>query len=138
MREVETQRAELDAAQKSAAAEQKLLVREAQSSLEARLREAKTFLDDARKSLPRLAKDHASELRGVLDALEGKLVGATLDDTRKEFLGSLKKGDHVWVPRYRRKCPITRIFKEKERVRVLMGRQELEIGFEEISTFDTL
>ena len=138
LREVETQRAELDAAQKSAAAEQKLLVREAQSSLEARLREAKTFLDDARKLLPRLAKDHASELRGVLDALEGKLVGATLDDTRKEFLGSLKKGDHVWVPRYRRKCPITRIFKEKERVRVLMGRQELEIGFEEISTFDTL
>lgn len=138
LREVERERDELLAAKQSAAAEQKLLVREAQSSLEQRLRDAKQHLEDARKLLQRLSKAQAKELAAALDALEAKLVGATLDDTRKDFLSHLKKGDHVWVPRYRRKCPITRIFKDKERVRVRMGQQELEIGFEEISTYDTL
>lgn len=138
LREVEAERDALLAARESAAAEQKLLVKEAQSSLEQRLRDAKAHLEDARKLLPRLSKAQAKELSAALDALEEKLVGATLDDTRKEFLAHLKKGDHVWVPRFRRKCPITRIFKDKERVRVRMGQQELEIGYEEISTYDTL
>ena len=138
LREVEEERDELLTAREQAAAEQKLLVREAQASLEDRLREAKQHLDASRTLLPRLSKAQATELGAALDALEETLVGATLDDTRKDFLAGLKKGDHVWVPRYRKKCPITRIFKDKQRVRVRMGRQELEIGFEEISTYDTL
>ena len=138
LREVERERDELLTAREQAAAEQKLLVREAQASLEERLREAKQHLDASRTLLPRLSKAQAKELGTALDALEETLVGATLDDTRKDFLAGLKKGDHVWVPRYRKKCPITRIFKDKQRVRVRMGRQELEIGFEEISTYDTL
>lgn len=138
LREVEAERAALDTAREAQEAEQKLLIREAQTNLEERLREAKSQLAAARGLLPRLAKAQAEELGSRLDALEGIFTGATLDDTRRAFLASLKKGDHVWVPRYRRKCQITRIWKDKERVRVRFGRQDLEIGYEEISTYDTL
>jgi DNA mismatch repair protein MutS2 len=138
LRTVETERAVLDQARVRAEAEQKLLVREAQTSLEERLRDAKSKLAAARSLLPRLSKPQATELGAALEALEETLTGATLDDTRRAFLASLKKGDHVWIPRYRKKCPITRIFKDKQRVRVRFGRQDLEIGFEEISTYDTI
>lgn len=138
LREVEQERAGLEAVRASAAAEQKLLVREAQTNLESRLRDGKAKLIEARGILPRLSKAQAVELKISLDALEETLTSATLDETRREFLSGLKKGDHVWVPRYRRKCPITRIFKDKSRVRVRFGNQEMEIGFEEISTYDTI
>ena len=85
--------------------------------------------------MPKVAR---KEMQGILDSLEETLEGSSLDDLRKDFLDGLKKGDHVWVPRYRKRCQIRRIFKAKRRVTILVGRAEFEVGFEEISTYDTI
>ena len=136
--EVEGERRHLKMEREAQARQVALLGKEAQLGIEARLRDAKSYLSSARKLLPQMAKAAKGEMKSNLDKLEEALVGSSLDDLRKEFLAGLKKGDHVWVPRYRKRCAITRIYKSKQRVAIQVGRAEFEVGFEEISTYDTL
>ncbi|MDF1800421.1 MAG: hypothetical protein P1V81_14680 [Planctomycetota bacterium] len=136
--EVEAEKLQLLEERAGAERAAQLLVKEAQQGLEERLRSTKPYLERAQKLLPQLPKAARLELEAVLDELNTALVGSTLDDTRKDFLASLKKGDHVWVPRYRKRCQVVRIFKDKRRVTVRLARQDLELGFEEISTYDQL
>lgn len=138
LNEVEAEKLQLLEERAGAERAARLLVKEAQQGLEERLRSTKPFLERAQKLLPQLPKAARLELEAVLDELNTALVGSTLDDTRKQFLASLKKGDHVWVPRYRKRCQVVRIFKDKRRVTVRLARQDLELGFEEISTYDQL
>ena len=136
--EVEDERRHLKMEREAQARQVSLLAKEAQLGIEGRLRGAKSYLSSARKLLPQMAKAAKNEMESNLDKLEEALVGSSLDDLRKEFLAGLKKGDHVWVPRYRKRCAITRIYKSKQRVAIQVGRAEFEVGFEEISTYDTL
>jgi DNA mismatch repair protein MutS2 len=136
--EVEDERRHLKVEREAQARQVTLLTKEAQLGIEKRLRDAKSHLAKSRSLLPQMAKAAKHEMQEALDKLEEALVGSSLDDLRTDFLAGLKKGDHVWVPRYRKRCAITRIFKEKKRVSIQVGRAEFEVGFEEISTYDTL
>ena len=136
--EVEHERRSLREERDAQARQVNLLAKEAQQGIEGRLRDAKSYLVKSRTLLPQMPKIARKEMQGILDSLEETLEGSSLDDLRKDFLEGLKKGDHVWVPRYRKRCQIRRIFKSKRRVTIQVGRAEFEVGFEEISTYDTI
>jgi hypothetical protein len=74
----------------------------------------------------------------VLDALSEALVGATLSERRQEFVASLKKGDYVWLPKYKKRCQVVRVRKEKREVVVKLLRQELSVSFEDVTFYESL
>ena len=92
--------------------------REATSRMRSQLREKEAesaFLDQARRLAKRLDEDGAAllkRLRGtdreraeaLLQALRAELDGEDLGRRWQDFVKGLKKGDHVWVPRFAREA----------------------------------
>ena len=114
-----------------------LLATEAQSELEQRLAPARAHVDRARALLAQLGKEQRAVLEPVLDELAGSLGSASLTDRRKEFLDGLRKGDLVWVPRYKKRCPVLRIDRDRGRLKLRLGRQELELDLDDVSSLES-
>jgi DNA mismatch repair protein MutS2 len=110
-----------------------LLEVEAQRALEERVAEARRVLAGARGLLAQLPGPAAKERARELDLADGALGGASLTDRRRAFLGGLKKGELVWVPRYRRRCVVARIDRAREEVTVKLGNLKMAVPFDEVT-----
>ncbi len=111
---------------------------EAQRDLERRVREARRQLESARGLLEQLPGAASRELAGLLGGAERALSGASLTERRESFLGSLKKGTYVWVPRYKKRCLVKRVDRAKGRVSLLMGHAKLSLPLDEITWHEGL
>ena len=89
-------------------------------------------------SLEQLSKAQRKTMEEVLDALADALGGATLTERRREFLDGLKKGDFVWLPKYKKRCQVVRVKKEKREVVVRVAKQELTVAFEDVTFYESL
>lgn len=115
-----------------------LLEAEAQRGLEERVREAQRALERARALLPQIAGEARGVMEGALDALAGALGGATLTERRKQFLETMKKGDLVYLPRYRQRVPVHKVSREKQQVVVKLGSMKLTVSFDEVTLYESL
>lgn len=86
-------------------------------------------------TLPRGAREIVDE--GLLRVL-GALEATPLADRRREFIRSLKPGSWVYVPKYRQRCVVRRVDRKHERVRVQMGALDVEVGYADVTWFETL
>jgi DNA mismatch repair protein MutS2 len=111
---------------------------EAQRSLEERVAGTRAPLERARALLPQLAKDARAALESALDDLERALGGATMSERRSEFLGALKKNDHVWVTRFKRRLQVLKVDAKRREVVVRMGVREVTVDFDEVSAYEGL
>jgi dsDNA-specific endonuclease/ATPase MutS2 len=111
---------------------------EAQRGVEERVARARPALARARATLGQLSKAQQRTMAVELDALEEALVGATLSERRAEFLTALKKNDHVWLPKYKKRCQVVRIKKEKREVVVRLLRAELTVSFDDVTFYESL
>jgi dsDNA-specific endonuclease/ATPase MutS2 len=110
-----------------------LLEAEAQNALEERIRDARKALEQAVALLAQLPAEKAAAMRGALDALESALSRASLTDRRKSFLDGLDKGQLVYIPRYRQRCSIKKVERERKCVTVRLGSMNLSVPFDEIT-----
>jgi DNA mismatch repair protein MutS2 len=115
-----------------------LLEAEAERGLEDRVRAARAGLERARQLLGQVGGSARAALAGALDELESALAGAALGDRRRGFLDGLKKGDQVFLPRFGRRVTVTRIDRAGERLRVRLGKREMEVGMDEVTAFEEL
>ena len=69
---------------------------------------------------------------------EGALGDAALSDRRASFLAGLKKGDHVWLPRFKKRCQVTRIKRAQREIDVRLGQRELSVSFDDITFYENL
>jgi DNA mismatch repair protein MutS2 len=131
---------EREVAQRSSEFERKheLIEAEAQRGLEERLRGARSALERARSLLPQLASSQRDEMQKVLDDLDAGLSGAGLTERRSQFLASMKKGDLVYLPRYRQRCQIHRVHRDKSTVVVKLGSMKLSVDFDDVTLYESL
>ena len=62
--------------------------------------------------------------------------GDTLGEKREAFARSLKKGDDVYVPKFRDKGRVKKIDKGGRRLTVLLNGLQVEISFDDVSWVD--
>ena len=126
-------------AERDALAEKKdQLEAEAQRGVEERVAAARPHLERARALLAQVSAAQRGDLEAAIDGLEAALGGATLSERRRTFLEGLKKGDWVWLPRYKKRCLVARIRKDKREVSVRLGRQELTVSFDDVTFYESL
>jgi len=117
----------------------------ARARAELRLEEAEMAFRDLRSELERSLEGEGRALRGRLpgstqEAFDGLLarVRELLDESEPgrrwdAFLRSLKKGEVVYVPRYRERLRVMKVMAKKKRLKLRRGNLEIEIPFHEIS-----
>ncbi|MFT7484618.1 MAG: DNA mismatch repair protein MutS2 [Candidatus Paceibacteria bacterium] len=115
-----------------------LLEAEAQRGLEERVRGARSALERARALLPQLSSAQRIEMEVVLDDLDNALGGASLTQRRSSFLDSMKKGDLVYLPRYKQRCSVHKVRKDIQEVVVKLGQMKLTVSFDEVTLYDSL
>ncbi|MFT5050356.1 MAG: DNA mismatch repair protein MutS2 [Chlamydiales bacterium] len=109
---------------------------EAQQGLEERVRDAVRELAQARALLDQLPKEHAAEMAERLERLEQHLTGASLTGRRQAFLDGLSKGQLVYLPRYRKRVVIQKMDRTKRIMTVRVGKLNMRVSFDEITSFD--
>ena len=115
-----------------------LLEAEAQRGLEERMRSVRGVLARMQRLLDQLPPQQRGELEVVVHELRDALEGASLTDRRKAFLDALKKGDLVYLPRYRRRAPVHKVDRDKREVAVKLGAMKLRVPFDEVTWYETL
>lgn len=138
LNEVEDLRRRLSLAEQRLEEQRGRLGDEAQIELEARASQMRPHLERLLKLTGQLGGDQRRELSAIHVALAESLAAVSVNDRRQSFLEGLRKGDLVYVPRFQKKCPILRLDRVKARLKVRLGKQELELGFDEVSAFESL
>ncbi|MFT5290508.1 MAG: DNA mismatch repair protein MutS2 [Planctomycetota bacterium] len=138
LREVEQQARDLEADASDLEARRSQVEAEAERGLEERLARGRELLPRLRSILPQLASAPRGELEALLGDLDVALGDALMTDRRKLFLDALKKGEFVWVPRLHKRCQVTRIHREERRLRLRLGKQTLEVSFDDVTYYETL
>jgi DNA mismatch repair protein MutS2 len=82
--------------------------------------------------LKNLPDPHKSDIRALEEALERMLERVPLGVKRRKFLESLKKGDEVYIPRYREKCRIIKVYKKEDCVEVAYRKLSVKLPAHEV------
>jgi len=111
---------------------------EAQRGLEERVAGARGWLARARALLDQQGGRERPELERALAGLDQALADALLTDRRRSFVEGLKKGEFVWVPRFKKRCQVQRVHRERRTLEVKLGRQTLVVSFDDVTFYESL
>jgi len=115
-----------------------LLEAEAQRGLEERIRRALSVLERAERLLAQLPTQQRGELTATLVKLREALESASLTERREAFLDGLKKGQLVYLPKYRRRLAVHKVDHARRKVVVKLGSVKLDVGFDEVTEYESL
>ena len=85
---------------------------------------------NALKNVPKSLVEHVDALEQILGR---RRTTQSLAARRREFIGSLKKHDQVYVPKLSQVCRVTRIHRAEEKLQVKVGNLTMELEFDDIS-----
>ena len=111
---------------------------EAQRAIEERLAGARTWLERLNALLVQLPAKQRERLTPAVEGFADALYGASLSERRREFVAGLKKGTEVFVPRFKKRCEVTRVYKDKREVEVRVGRQTMRVSFDDVTFYESL
>jgi DNA mismatch repair protein MutS2 len=136
--ELERARTDLEAERATLEARADQLEAEAQRGIEERVAAARTLLERGRGLLDQLGSQQREAVTRLLDDLAGSLGAASLTDRRATFLQALKKGELVWLPRFKKRCQVLRVHKQKREVDVKLGAREMRVSFDDVTFYESL
>ena len=114
------------------------LQEEADHLLEAELKTARGLLETPLREFANAPQPYGRKALDLLDAL-GLLFGkSSVGRRRLQFLEHVQKGDTVYVPRYRRRCIVQKLDRQRRRLHVVMGGMKTEIDFDDVSWLQPL
>jgi len=125
-REYEERLQEMDARKES-------LDLEAEIEIDRVVRAARDKLSSLLDQLKSVPATHRSVVDELLSAVDELLVTTPLGEKREAFARSLRKGDELWVTKFRARATVRKINKGERVVTVLMDGIPTEIGFDDIS-----
>ena len=111
---------------------------EAQRGLEERLARARAWVDRGEALLHRLPPAQRAEVAELVLGLREALGDALLTERRQSFLEGLRKGEHVWLPRFKKRCQVVRIHKERRELEVRLGKHDLRVSFDDVTFYESL
>ena len=77
-------------------------------------------------------------LEKVLDGLEQAVGDAPLTERRRDFVAGLKKGATVWLPRFKKRCQVARVHKERRELEVVLGKHRMTVAFDDVTFYESL
>ena len=137
-RAAEQKRAALEERMADAVRMETWLQEEADGVVETELRKAHAALSEPLATLVNAPAPHGERARALRAVVDGLLRQAALHRRRMAFCHGLKKGDQVFLPRWRRLCAVHKVDKVREMVSVDYGNVKMEVPFEDISWLQPL
>ncbi len=137
-RSVAAQKAELEERLAGAVRKENWLQEEADGVLESELRKVQAALQEPLQALLSAPGQHGERARALKAVVDGMLKSAALHRRRMRFCHALKKGDPVFLPRWRRLCTVHKVDKVKETVTVDYGKVRMDVLFEDVSWLQPL
>ena len=83
--------------------------------------------------LQRLKGGEKDAVQSYLDALEAELRQCELAERWERFMQGLKKGDVVYVPRFRDRLQVLKIHKGRQTAKLRHGNLEVELGWRDLT-----
>ncbi len=114
------------------------LQEEADGVVEQELRRAQASMLEPLKALQNAPGAHGERARALQAIVDGLLRPAALHRRRMAFCHRLKKGDQVFLPRWRRLCTVNKVDKVRELVSVDYGNVKMDVPFEDVSWLQPL
>jgi DNA mismatch repair protein MutS2 len=114
------------------------LQEEADGVVEAELRRAQAAMAEPLAALVSAPGQHGERARVLKGIVDGLLKQAALHRRRMSFCHGLKKGDQVFLPRWKRLCTVHRIDKVREVMVVDYGNVKMDVPFEDVSWLQPL
>ncbi|HEX6811100.1 MAG TPA: endonuclease MutS2 [Planctomycetota bacterium] len=137
-RAADLRQAELEGRMADAVRKENWLQEEADGVVEAELRKAQAALLEPLTALLSAPGQHGERARALKAVVDGLLKQAALHRRRMSFCSGLKKGDQVFLPRWRRLCVVHKIDKVRETILVDYGNVKMEVPFEDVSWLQPL
>ena len=137
-RAAEAQQTRLDERLAEAVRKENWLQEEADGVVEAELRAAHAALVEPLAALFSAPGQHGERARQLRVVVDGLLKNSALHRRRMRFCHGLKKGDQVFLPRWRRLCAVHKVDKVREIVAVEYGNVKMEVPFEDVSWLQPL
>ena len=139
LEDAELRRAELESRARDLEQRDASLRAEAQRQVDeaiARLRSAiRGRLESLEDEVP---KPFDAKLRAFRGELEEAIAQEPMDQKREAFLASLKRDSIIYVPKFRRRCAVRRVHKEKRTVTVMVGDMPTDVRFDEVTWYEVL
>jgi dsDNA-specific endonuclease/ATPase MutS2 len=110
--------------------------REAQALVDGSVREVKEKIEPILERLKNVPKTHRELVDKLADEVSMLLVGTPLGEKRELYARSLKKGDTVYVPKFRDSAKVKKIDKGNRKLTVLWNGIPAEISFDDVSWVD--
>lgn len=130
--------AALDERMADAVRKETWLQEEADGVVETELRRAQTAMQEPLTALLSAPGVHGERARALKAVVDGLLKQAALHRRRMAFCHGLKKGDQVFLPRWRRLCAVHKVDRVREQVTVDYGNVKMEVPFEDVSWLQPL
>lgn len=137
-RAVEKQHSRLEEQLAEAVRKETWLQEEADGAVEAELRAAQAAIAEPLGGLLNAPGQFGERARAIKRVTDSLLKRAALHRRRMQFCHALRKGDKVYLPKWRRLCPVSRVDKVHETVVVEHGNAKLEVPFEDVSWLQPL
>lgn len=137
-RAAEQQRLQLGERMADAVRKEAWLQEEADGVIETELRRVQEALAEPLAALASAPGQHGERARALKKVVEGLLKQSALHRRRMAFCHGLKKGDQVFLPRWRRVCVAHKVDKVRELVTVDYGNVKVDVPFEDVSWLQPL
>lgn len=137
-REVAEQHAKLEERLAEAVRKENWLQEEADGVVQAELLAAQAAMQTALVALLNAPGQHGERARALKVVVDGLLKNSASHRRRMSFCNGLKKGDEVFLPRWRRLCQVHKVDKVRETITVDYGKVKMEVPFEDVSWLQPL
>jgi len=131
-REARSLREELSSTKAEIDRRSALLEEEAEREIDLALRRAHGRAMDHMRKLKNLPASQKVHIDRLAEALDEMLERTTLAEKRRLFVETLKKGDVVYIPRFREKCRVRKIRKKEAKLEVEHRNMTVDLPFGEV------
>jgi DNA mismatch repair protein MutS2 len=106
---------------------------EADALLQEQLQAIRSALEGPLRHLANGPRPYSEQAETMLKTLAGLLHGTSVHRRRMKFIGGLRKGHKVYLPRWRRDAVIKKVDRVREIAVVEYGKLRMEVPFEDVS-----
>lgn len=83
-------------------------------------------------------KPFDSRLRELRDELELCITQDPIEQRRFAFVDRLKRDDIVYVPKFKRRCPVRKVHRDRRIVTVMFGEVPTDVRYDEVTWYEVL
>lgn len=130
--EMQKLREETEELEKETAFRRSILEQEAERQIDECLRRARDQALEKLKQLKNVPDPYKLNVQELELTLHAMLERSPLGEKRNRFVESLKKGDEVYIPKYREKCRVVRLYRKEKAVGVMYRNLSIKVAAEDV------